>query len=159
MRPVAAHDAPELHALWTASGVRRFLWDGAIIPRARTVEAIATSERLFGERRYGLWIARKVDTRHLVGFAGLWPFRDPPEIELLYGTAESNWGQGYAPETGRAIVDYCFTTLGMPVIAASTDAANSASIRVLDKLGFHLTRRLEVGGLDTVFFEMRRPAG
>ena len=154
MRPVAAHDAPELHALWTASGVRRFLWDGEIIPHARTVEAIATSGRLFGERRYGLWIARCVDTHHLVGFAGLWPFRDPLEIELLYGTAESSWGRGYASEISGAVVDYCFTALD--ILAASTDAANAASIRVLDKLGFRPTRRAEVGGLDTVFFELRR---
>jgi len=119
-------------------------------------QILETALRLFRERGHGLWIARRLDTAHLVGFAGLWPFRDPPEIELLYGTAESNWGRGYAPEIGRAIVDYCFTVLDMRVIAASADAANSASIRVLEKLGFQLTRRLEVGGLDTVFFELRR---
>jgi ribosomal-protein-alanine N-acetyltransferase len=156
MRPVVADDAAELHALWTSAGVRRFLWDDEIIAPARTAEAIAMSERLFRERRYGLWMARQRGSERLIGFGGLWLFRDPPEIELLYGTAESGWGQGYGPEIARAIVDYCFTVVGMSVIVASSDAANTASIRVLDKLGFQETRRAEVGGLDTTFFELLR---
>lgn len=142
--------------MWTSPGVRRFLWDGGIIPSARTAEAIATSERLFRERGHGLWIARAAGGDRLVGFAGLWPFRDPPEIELLYGTAEPAWGQGYAPEIAGAVVDYCFRALGLSMVAASTDVANTSSIRVLDKLGFRCTRRAEVGGLDTAFFELQR---
>jgi RimJ/RimL family protein N-acetyltransferase len=45
----------------------------------------------------------------------------------------------------------------MRTLAASTDAANTASIRVLEKLGFTLTRRETIGRLDTVFFGLRRP--
>ena len=51
---------------------------------------------------------------------------------------------------------HCFDTLGMPSVRASTDAANAASVRVLEKLGFSLPRRQTVAGLDTVFYELRR---
>jgi RimJ/RimL family protein N-acetyltransferase len=44
----------------------------------------------------------------------------------------------------------------MPVVRASIDAANVASARVLDKLGFTLTRRDTVDGLDLVFYERAR---
>jgi RimJ/RimL family protein N-acetyltransferase len=156
LRPVTIGDAPELHQLWTGAGVRRFLWDGEIIPEARTSDTIARSERMFAERRHGLWTARDAGDRRLIGFAGLWPFRDPPDIELVYGVGESYWGQGYAAELARGVIGYCFTALDMPAIAASTDQANVTSIRVLEKLGFRLTRRAAMGGLDTVFFELRR---
>jgi RimJ/RimL family protein N-acetyltransferase len=156
MRPVAPEDAPELHALWTSAGVRRFLWDDQTIPLARTHDAIAQSARLFRDRRYGLWGARTADLHRLLGFAGLWPFRDPPEIELLYGIGEPFWGQGCAGEIARAVIAYCFDVLDMAAIAASTDVANAASVRVLEKLAFHLTARNTVGGLDTLFFELRR---
>lgn len=42
--------------------------------------------------------------------------------------------------------------LGMPTIRTSTDAANTASVRVLEKLGFSLVDRRPASGLDTVFF-------
>jgi RimJ/RimL family protein N-acetyltransferase len=43
----------------------------------------------------------------------------------------------------------------MSAIRASTDTPNVSSVRVLEKLAFHLTRRATVGGLDTVFYEKR----
>jgi ribosomal-protein-alanine N-acetyltransferase len=147
-----------LHQLWSSPGVRRFLWDDEIIPFERTQAAVAESERLFHERGYGLWGAWSNDAPTLVGFAGLWPFRDPPEVELLYGVAEGCWGRGYAAEIGSAVMTYCILILGMPAIRASTDVGNVASIRVLEKLGFTLTRRAWVGGLETVFYEVQQDA-
>ena len=47
------------------------------------------------------------------------------------------------------------SSLDMPVVRASTDVANSASVRVLEKLGFRFVRRSTVGGLPTLFYEMR----
>jgi [ribosomal protein S5]-alanine N-acetyltransferase len=149
-------DASSLHQLWTSAGVRRFLWDDEVIPMARTVKAIEQSTQSFGEWRFGLWGARRQDEPNLIGFAGLWPFREPPVLELLYGVAEHAWGLGYATEIAQAVTRYCFDSLAMPAIRASTDAANGASVRVLEKLGFGFVRRDAVGGLDTVFYELAR---
>jgi len=157
LRPLGAADAQELHALWTAPGVRRFLWDDEVIPRAQTDEIVARSAELFAGRGLGLWGARARDRgAHdaLAGFAGYWYFRDPPELELLYGVAEP--GRGAATEIARALVDYGFDALGFDEIRASTDAAHAASARVLDKLGFTLERRATAAGLDTLFYR-RRP--
>jgi RimJ/RimL family protein N-acetyltransferase len=154
LRPIADADAETLHALWSSPGVRRFLWDDERIPTARTRAAIEQSRELFAERRFGLWGAWRRDRPALAGFGALWPFRAPPEFELLYGVAENEWGQGYAGEIADAVIGYCFTSLGMPAVRASTDAGNAASIRVLEKLGFGFVRREVVGGLDTVFYEL-----
>jgi len=169
LRPVAACDLDSLHRLWSSAGVRRFLWDDEIIPIGRAAEAIDQSQRLFRERRFGLWGAwicperaedlasrRAAGPRELSAFVGLWPFRDPPEIELVYGVAPPLWGTGVATEIARAVIAYCFDTLAMPSIHASTDAANVASIRVLEKLGFTFARRGQVSGLDTVFYALSR---
>ena len=158
LRPVSSGDTAELHRLWTSPGVRRFLWDDEIIPLERAAEAVETSLELFRTRRFGLWAVRLTGTPAIAGFAGLWPFRDPPEFELLYGVAEPLWGRGYAVEASRAVLDYCYSSLAMPSVRASTDAANVASVRVLDKLGFARAGRDVVGGLDTLFFERGRDA-
>ena len=149
-------DAAALHALWTSPGVRRYLWDDEIIPRERTDAAISISQQLFDRHHFGLWLLHERNERALIGFAGLWPFRDEQAFELLYGVDERMWGRGYAVEAARAVIDHAFTQLEMPVIRASTDTGNTASVRVLEKLGFAQTRRETVNGLDTVFFEKSR---
>jgi len=154
--PVTQADAPAVHELWTSPGVRRYLWDDEIIPRERTDEAIATSDDLFEQHDFGLWVLRERIDHSLVGFAGLWPFREPQQFELLYGVNERLWGRGYGVEAARAVIDYAFGTLKMPLIRASTDKANVASVRVLEKVGFAMTRRETVNGIDTVFFERER---
>lgn len=154
--PVTHGDAAAVHDLWTAPGVRRYLWDGEIIPRERTDEAISTSDHLFERHDFGLWLLRERIDHSLVGFAGLWPFREAQEFELLFGVDERLWGRGYGAEGAQAVIDHVFQTLRMPVIQASTDVANAASVKVLEKLGFAQTRREMVNGLDTVFFAKER---
>jgi ribosomal-protein-alanine N-acetyltransferase len=158
LRPLADTDAEELHELWTSAGVRRFLWDDEVVPFERTRAIINTSKRLFTERGFGLWSVRHANDPRLIGVGGLWHFREPPELELLFAIAENAWGRGYATEVGRAVADYGFCTLRMSVIRASTDAANARSVRVLDKLGFRVVARSTVAGLDTLFYERRAAA-
>lgn len=154
--PVKPADAAALHALWTSPAVRRYLWDGEIIPRDRTDEAIATSENLFERHDFGLWLMRERIDHALIGFAGLWPFRDAQEFELIYGVDERMQGHGYAVEGAQAVIHHAFTQLDMPLVRASTDTANTGSIRVLEKLKFAPTRRETVNGVDTTFFERAR---
>ena len=109
LRPVTAADARPLHALWTTPGVRRYLWDDEAIPFERTEGAIVLSGQLFAERRHGLWLASVCSSQEPCGFGGLWPFHDPPEMELLYGVGEPFWGRGYGTEIGAAVLAPQFT--------------------------------------------------
>jgi len=163
LSPLGTADTEALHALWTAPGVRRFLWDDEVIPTDRTAEVVRRSALLFAERGLGLWSARLRDSvsgyggAKLAGFAGYWYFRDPPELELLYGVAEPLWGRGLGTELARVMIQYAWGSLGFHDVNASTDRGNTASVRVLEKLGFTMTRHAVVGGLDTVFFTLARP--
>jgi [ribosomal protein S5]-alanine N-acetyltransferase len=159
LRPVAPADHAGLHELFTQPGVRRFVFDDQIIPREQTEAIIGTSEDLFRTERYGLWLARPRSeakaTTAPIGFGAFWYFRDPPELELLYGVADSHVKQGYGREIAHAVVEYGFKTLGMREIRASTDAAHAVSRRLLDALGFTFERQAVVGGLHTAFYSSR----
>ena len=152
LTPLSATDTEVLHALWTTPEVSEYLWDGERIPYARTAEIVSRSRELFAAHGWGLWGARLPNENPLLGFAGYWHFHDPPELELLYGVAAGYWRQGYATELAQALIDYGFTDLGLDEIRASTDAGNTASVRVLEKLGFTYKRRTVVAGLDTLFY-------
>jgi len=151
LRPLTAADVEDLHALWTAPGVRRYLWDDAVIPREQTAAVVTESEHLFADAGYGLFGARRPSPNELIGFGGYWHFRGAPDPELLYGVAEAEWGRGFATEIAGAVLAHGVERLGFREVRASTDAPNAESARVLEKLGFRLERWAVVGGLDTLF--------
>jgi ribosomal-protein-alanine N-acetyltransferase len=156
LRPLQMDDIEALHQLWTTPEVREFLWNGEVVSRERTASIVTESIRLFEEKRSGLWGGFRPNEDSLIGFAGFWYFRDPPELELLYGVANGLWRQGVATELAQAIVSYGFSVLHLSEIQASTDFPNRASQRVLEKLGFLLERRDVVDGLDTIFYRLPR---
>ena len=155
LRPLGHEDLEVSHSIWTSAGVRRFLFDDEVMAISRAREMLATNTRLFAECGFGLWGASMHGDSRLIGFGGFWYFREPPELELVYGVVEDKWGRGYGTELAAGVVAHGFHVLGMASIRASTDADNEASHRVLEKLGFRLIRRGTVGTLDTLFYELR----
>jgi ribosomal-protein-alanine N-acetyltransferase len=151
LMPVAPADQAAVHEMFTEPGVRRIIFDDVILAPEQTAEIIGKSVSLFETSRFGLWLAR-TNTRALVGFGGLWFFRDPPELELLYGVRDAHLKRGYGREIARAIVSYAADTLAMSELCASTHPSHVDSRRVLEDLGFVLERQAVAGGLDTVFY-------
>lgn len=58
---------------------------------------------------------------------------------LGYNLRRDCWGQGYATEAARAMIDYAHRTLGAKVFVADHAVGNPASGRVMEKCGmtFH----------------------
>ena len=71
---------------------------------------------------------------------------DPAVVEVGYTLAPAHQGHGYATEAVAAIVAYAFSTLGAECVRAITDARNTASIAVAERIG--MTR---VSSLHTTF--------
>src|SRR5229473_1985998 len=78
-------------------------------------------------------VVRESDT--LCGGVGLRIEPDHHRAELGYWIGVPHWGKGYATEAAGAMVKYGFETLGLHRIFASHFANNSASARVLRKIG------------------------
>ena len=66
---------------------------------------------------------------------------DTGETELGYWIGRRHWGQGYATEAGRAVIDIA-RMLGHERLVASHFVDNPASGRVLRKLGFAPTGKV-----------------
>lgn len=71
----------------------------------------------------------------LCGGIGLRVDAPHQHAELGYWLGVPYWGQGYATEAARAILEYGFQTLGLHRIYASYVPHNVASGRVLQKIG------------------------
>ena len=55
---------------------------------------------------------------------------------LGYCYGKAAWGQGYATEAARALLQWAFDTLDLNRVQAEADTRNLGSVRVLEKLGF-----------------------
>ena len=64
------------------------------------------------------------------------------EADCGYELSPRYWGLGYATEAARAMVDFGFRELGVHRLSATVNAENTASSRVLERLGFELEGRL-----------------
>jgi RimJ/RimL family protein N-acetyltransferase len=74
-------------------------------------------------------------TNTLCGGIGLMIEADHRHAELGYWIGVPYWGNGYATEAARAMVNYGFTVLGLHRVCASHYFSNPASGNVLKKTG------------------------
>jgi RimJ/RimL family protein N-acetyltransferase len=115
-------------------------------PRADDAKAIKT---LINDRRVAdnmasianaagkpLFVITRADGQIIGGCGGTYRGDHP---ELGYWLGVPYWGNGYATEAARALVDYCFGELGYDEILAGARVTNPASRRVLEKCGFQWT--------------------
>jgi [ribosomal protein S5]-alanine N-acetyltransferase len=133
-------DLPDLAALLSDPQVMRFTIRGVRdIAGARTV----LREFQAAQQRHGFskWALRRRDTGAFVGYCGLNVFSidGRPEVELGYRLAVEHWRQGLATEAGRGVLEWAFRLKRLPSVVGFLDPANTASVRVLEKLG--MTRR------------------
>jgi RimJ/RimL family protein N-acetyltransferase len=116
---------------------------GPVQTRAQTDASIERMLAGWEENGCGLWC---VDLDgECIGFTGLnrpW-FRAAftPCVEVGWRLSSKHWGNGYAPEAGRAALDFGFGTHRLDEIVSFTAAINHKSRRVMEKLG--MTRDTE----------------
>lgn len=107
----------------------------------------------------GYWSLRQGDaTGPFAGWILLIPVDGVgPEIEIGWRLPTAVWGRGYATEAAGAVLRHGFETVGLDEIIAEIDAANTASIRVAEKLGLRWMGERFNEGLIWQRFSARAP--
>jgi RimJ/RimL family protein N-acetyltransferase len=81
------------------------------------------------------------------------------DYEVGWHLARAHWGNGYATEAARAVVDWGFDELKLDVIHAVVNPANAASIRVARRLGMSpLGRTRKYYNAEVELFRAQRPS-
>ena len=102
------------------------------------------------------WWAFLDRAREVIGCGPLQHLEGDPgkPHEIGWRIRRDRWGLGYAPEAARAIADYAFTRIKVPVLLAVALPANTPSIRVMQKIGMR-RRGIETHyGKPCITFEM-----
>lgn len=159
LRELEAADAPFILELLTDPDFRANVGDRGVrdLESARRyIEASAgASYRTHG---FGLWLMeRKVDGRPL-GLCGLLRRDSHPDTELGFALLPHARGQGYALEAATATLEIAQSRFALERLVAITAPANTASIRLLERLAFRYERmvRFSADGESRLFVRERR---
>ena len=150
LRQFAADDVDNLVDLNSDPEVMRYLTGGRPTPRGEIRDQILPFHLSVYDRldRLGTWAAESTATGEFLGWFHFRPGHesDLSNIDLGYRLRRPAWGNGYATEGSRALVDRGFTDLGVERVFAHTMTVNAASRHVLEKCGLTLVRTLPYKG-------------
>lgn len=134
LRPFALSDAPRVAELANDEQLTSTL---LVVPfpyhESHALAWIEGHEQRLEERR-SLDLAMTVHGE-LVGSIGVELDQRHRRAALGYWVGRSFWGRGFATTAARAMIRYCFETLGTVRVSAYHFVGNEASGRVLEKAG------------------------
>lgn len=83
----------------------------------------------------GRWAVYIKDTNEFIGWCGVKYIEQLNETDLGYRFFEKYWGKGYATESAQAVMNYAANILKLKSLVGRVDLDNSASRKVLEKVG------------------------
>lgn len=88
------------------------------------------------ENGFCRWAVVEKLSGEIIGSCGFARPHGTTEIELGYLLARKHWGRGFATEAANECLQFGFNKLDFREIIALTDLENTASQKVLEKIGF-----------------------
>jgi RimJ/RimL family protein N-acetyltransferase len=137
LRPHRESDWQAMHAIDADPEVQRFLGERTITEQ-QTRDFVRRTRVWAQERprtRYDFAIVLKAAERLIGGCFLLDIEPHLRQAEMGYQLARDVWGQGYATEAARALLDFALSEAGLHRVWARCDTDNVASWRVMEKLG------------------------
>lgn len=138
-------DREAARALWCDPEVTRYIGRRPMTPAQADERLAAEIDR---QAAYGMqyWPLFSLASGAFVGCCGLRPWDSEPGdtgagvFVLGFHLLPAYWGQGYATEAARAVMNHAFTALHADGLYAGHHPDNDASAHVLQKLRFRRTR-------------------
>jgi [ribosomal protein S5]-alanine N-acetyltransferase len=120
----------------------------------RGVRTVADAKRYIEEKYatsyvrhgFGLYLVELLEETAPIGICGLVKreWLDHPDLGFAY--LRRFWSRGYATEAASETLRYARESLMVPFIYGVVSPKNTRSIRLLEHLGFHYVRSLELAG-------------
>ena len=151
LRPLAPGDADALFAMRSDPEVQRYGSHPPWTDRQLAVAYIERNVRAMADGTHAQFAIERREDRAVVGTCTLFELNaQSRRADCGYVLLPAEWGKGYATEAMARLLDWGFDTLALHRVEADIDPRNTASARVLERLGFaregHLRERWIVAG-------------
>lgn len=155
--PYTPADEEAFVALFRDTRVSRWMGDGPTSEDEDRALFGRVFSKVYAENLFDVWAVRR-DGR-LVGHAEIKRTDEVDGHEIIYALAPEAWGSGLGTEIAEAIVAYGFGPLGLTEVHATVADANTASLVLLERIGFtHVRDVREDDGSTTRVLTRRRDA-
>lgn len=156
IRKFTPDDLGELIRLRSDEEVNKYL-GGA---RKQNPENIEKRLRFYIEcyEKYGFGACAMIwkETGEMCGWSGLMPLEDTGEIEVGYGLAKEFWRKGIGFECAKAWLEFGFEKANLERIVAIADPENTASWKIMEKLGMRYEKTEVHYGMECVFYSISK---
>jgi RimJ/RimL family protein N-acetyltransferase len=156
LRQFAMSDLDKLSPIFGDPEVVRYLGSGKPAKREETEHALCTIIKHWERHGFGRWAVMFKGTRELIGYGGLRCFHGTPE--LVYLLAKPYWGIGLATEIATTSLKYGFDEQRFERIIAMASLGNTASHRVMKKVGMSFEKNDYIYGMEIVHYSISSAA-
>lgn len=159
-------DLPALQAVYGDADAMRWVGEGRALSAAECERWLVVTAENYRRRGYGMFTIERLDrsegaTDAVIGFIGLVHPSGQIDAEVKYALDRAHWGQGYATEAVRGLLDHAARALGLTRVVATAAPPHVASHRVLEKAGLRpggLRRNDDGSQTQTFVWEAQGPA-
>ncbi|MFB8075974.1 GNAT family N-acetyltransferase [Streptomyces californicus] len=141
LEPYAPEDEEDFVALFQDTDVSRWMGDGPSTEAEDRALFGRVFTKVYAQDLFAVWAVRR--DGELVGHAEIKRTEAVDGHEIIYALAPAAWGIGLGTELARALLDHGFGPLGLSEVHATVAAENTASLTLLERIGFEYTRDIE----------------
>lgn len=146
-----------LRPIATDVEVMRYINGGVPWADERIQMFVNRQVELFSERGFCRWKLVLKPAQEMIGFCGVGFWGDALDPEIGWWLARQHWGRGLATEAARVALADAFERAGLARIISIARPDNTASIRIMEKLGLTLECEFEKDGVRLVRYAIERP--
>ncbi|MBW4600121.1 MAG: M50 family metallopeptidase [Calothrix sp. FI2-JRJ7] len=141
IREFTMSDVDDLAYILSKPEVMHFSPTGAISTEETAIK-IKSYIDSYQQHGYGKWAVIYRNTGKLIGYCGIAieQIDNNLENELGYRFDPDYWRQGFATEAATSCINYAFDTLNLEYLLGIVEPENTASVRVLQKIGMEFVK-------------------
>jgi len=155
LRELEHSDFDDFYAICSDTILMKYMGDGEPLGAEDVRRWIDVSQNNYKTKGFGASAVIDNTNDDFIGFAGIVYSKQHKFYEIIYCLKQSHWGKGLATELADAILKKGLNDYELPYIYATIDHANTASIRVVEKVGMTYEKTIPEDGIDVDFFVIR----
>ena len=134
LREFTIDDAENAYLLNLDEEVIKYTGDQSFISIEEAKKFLANYND-YKKNGFGRWAVINKTDNDFLGWCGLKYSTDVDEVDIGFRLFKKHWNKGYATESANACIEMGFNKFGITSIVGRARKENSASIRVLEKIG------------------------
>lgn len=151
LREIVPSDKEGMFELDADPQVHLYLGNHPVTNLRQAEEIIKFIRQQYVDYGIGRWAVIEKETNNFIGWTGLKLNTEPANnhvnyYDIGYRLIKRYWGRGFATESAIPAIDYGFEKLRLPQIVGMADVRNTASRKVLEKVGLQYVEKFELDG-------------